>query len=244
MHMKIHSKALAAFAAMTCLRIATPGFAQQNPDTLKQRLLAQAQGVGANDYTFMRTARTQAIAAGNTEEHVNVENFDPMKPADARWTLVSVDGAAPLAVVLAKFKKEVLKRRVPGYHRLANFLGSPATVSIDSRGRTVLRFETLPKGSVIVFDSDLSQNSTAEVVVGEVNGMPIAEQVRITTKPARIKLIMKLGTYESLARYRLGPDGKPILVEATTDISGSGMGMQGKMHSVATYGDYRPARDH
>ena len=231
-------------AAVLCFGMVSPGFAQQNQDALKQRLLAQVQSVSPDEYAFTRTARTKAIAGGNTEETVNVEKFDPAKPANARWTLASVDGAAPSAEVLAKFKKEVVKRRVPGYHRLANYVGSPATVSTDSRGRTVFRFGTLPKGSVIVMDSDLSQNSTAEVVVGDANGTPFAEEVRITTKPSRMKLIMKLNSYESVAHYRLGPDGKPILAEATTDMSGSGLGMEGKMHSVATYSDYRAVGGH
>ena len=141
--------------------------------------------------------------------------------------------------MLTQYKKEVVKRRVPGYHRLANYIASPATRSTDSRGRTVLRFDSLPEGSVIIFNSDLSQNSTSEVVVGDASGTPFVEQVRVTIKPTRVKLIMKLNSYDSVAHYLLGADGKPILVETTSDVSGSGLGMQGRMHSVATYSDYR-----
>ena len=55
----------------------------------------------------------------------------------------------------------------------------------------------------------------------------------------RMKLVMKLNSYESTARYRLGADAKPILVEHTADMSGSGMGQEGSAHTVATYSDYR-----
>lgn len=55
----------------------------------------------------------------------------------------------------------------------------------------------------------------------------------------RIKLLMKLEAFESNGRYRIGPEGKPLLMEQTSDMSGSGMGQQGKFHTVATYSDYR-----
>ena len=60
----------------------------------------------------------------------------------------------------------------------------------------------------------------------------------------RMKLIMKLDKYEFSARYRIGPEGKPLLVEQTTDMSGSGMGQEGRSHTVVTYSDYRAVTPH
>ena len=85
-------------------------------------------------------------------------------------------------------------------------------------------------------------NASAEVTVGDANGTPFAEQVRVTVKPMRIKLIMKLDRFDSTNRYRMGPDGKPILVEATQELAGSGMGQEGKMQTATTYTDYRAVR--
>jgi hypothetical protein len=53
---------------------------------------------------------------------------------------------------------------------------------------------------------------------------------------------MKLDRYESSARYRAGPEGKPLLVEHTADMSGSGLGQEGNVHTVATYGEYRAVK--
>jgi hypothetical protein len=53
---------------------------------------------------------------------------------------------------------------------------------------------------------------------------------------------MKLEHYESTARYRIGPEGKPLLVEHTAEMAGSGMGQEGKVHQVITYSDYRPVK--
>jgi hypothetical protein len=218
---------------------AATALAQSKSDELKPRILAQAQSLRPDDYAFTRTVRSEQTSKGKTDKHVNVETFDPTKPAEARWTLVSVDGAPPSAEDLARYGKDTPKRRVPGYHRLAKYFGTSASVSTNSQGRTVFHFNSLPKDSAIVFDTDVSQNTVADVTVGEANGTAYAEHVRLTVKPMRLKLLMKLERYESTARYRLGPEGKPLLAEHVADVSGSGLGQEGKAHTVATYTDYR-----
>jgi hypothetical protein len=209
---------------------------------LKRRILAQAQSSGPDDYAFTRTSRTEQTSKGKTETRILVDKYDPSKSGDARWTLVSVDGAAPSADVLNSYRKEGPKRRVPGYYRLAKYIGANATTSTDSRGRTVFHFSSLPKDTALVMDSDVSSNTSADVTLSEANGTAFAEQVHLTVKPMRLKLIMKLEHYESTARYRMGSDGKPQLIEHTADMAGSGMGQEGKAHTVITYSDYRPAK--
>jgi len=215
---------------------------ENKPVDLKQRILAQAQSVGADDYAFTRTIRSEPTAAGKTEKTITVDKYDPTKSGDARWTLVSVDGAPPSPDDLSKYRKETPKRRVPGYHRLANYFGGPVTTATDSRGRTVFRFASLPKDSVLVFNSDVSHNTSAEASVGEANGVPFVEQVRLSIQPMRIKLIMKLDHYESTSRFRMGPDGKPVLVEQVADVTGSGLGQEGSLHQMITYSDYRAVK--
>jgi len=215
---------------------------QNKPDDLKQRILAQAQSIHADDYAFTRTIRSVPTANGKTETTITIEKYDPTKSGDARWTLVSVDGGPPPADALSKYHKESPKRRVPGYYRLANYFTGPVTTATDSRARTVFRFASLPKESVLVFDSDVSENTSAEASVGEANGVPFVEQVRLSIKPMRIKLIMKLDRYESTSRFRMGPDGKPVLVEQVADVTGSGLGQEGSLHQVITYSDYRAVK--
>jgi hypothetical protein len=232
-----------SFTLIAVLSLGSAALAQQNPDDLKQRVLAHAQSRSPDDYAFTRIVRTEGTQAGKTEKKITIEKYDPTKPADGRWTLISVDGAAPSAEASNSFRKEAAKRRiVPGYHRIANYFAAPATASTDSRGRTVFQFASLPKGSVTVLEADVSQNSSAEAWLSDANGTPFVEQVRITVKPMRLKLVMKLQKFETTAHYRVGPDGKPILTESTTEMAGSGMGQEGTMHTVATYTDYRGVR--
>lgn len=238
----IHQVLIAVRIALLILACVSIAVGQSKPDELKQHILAQAQRMGPNDYAFTRTVKSEQTSNGKTEHHVNVDRFDPTKSGDARWTLVSVDGAAPSADALARYQKESPKRRVPGYYRCGQYFGTASTASTDSRGRTVLHFSSLPKDSAIVMDSDVSSNTSADVSVAEANGAAFAEQVLLTVRPTRLKLIMKLDHYESSARYRMGPEGKPLLIEHTADMSGSGMGQEGKAHTVATYSDYRPVK--
>jgi hypothetical protein len=225
--------------ALLFLGFAAAASVQNKSDELKQRILAQAQSVSPDDYAFTRTIRTDQRSNGKTEKKGTIEKFDPTKPAEARWTLVSVDGAPPSADALKEFHTDAAKRRVPGYHRLAGYFGTPATATADSHGRTMFHFTALPKESVRVLDTDVSQNTMVDASVSEANGTPFVEQVHFTVRPMRIKLLMKLNSYESTAHYRLGPEGEPFLIEQTSDMSGSGMGQHGESHTVITYSDYR-----
>ena len=233
---------IAIIGAAVLLASATIGRADDKPNDLKQRILTQAQSLGADDYAFTRTVKIEQTSNGKTEQHVNVDKFDPTKSGDAKWTLVSIDGASPSADMLSRYKKESPKRRVPGYYRLAKYFGVASTASTDSKGRTVFHFNSLPKDTAIVFDSDVSSNATADVSVTDVNGTPFAEQVHLNVRPTRLKLIMKLDRYDSTARYRIGPEGKPLLVEHIADMTGSGMGQEGSAHTVITYTDYRAVK--
>jgi hypothetical protein len=233
---------VAIIAGAVLVATSSSSHAEDKANELKQRILTQAQNAAPDDYAFTRTSRTEQTSSGKTETRAVVEKFDPTKPGDARWTLVSMDGTAPLADALAKYKKETPERRVPGYYRMAKYLGTNAATSTDSRGRTVFHFGSLPKDTALVMGSDVSSNTSADVTIGEANGTAFAEHVHLTVKPMRLKLIMKLDHYESTSRYRMGPEGKPQLVEQVADMAGSGMGQEGKAHTVITYSDYRPVK--
>jgi hypothetical protein len=229
--------------AMLCFGTGATSLAQQNNDDLKQRVLAQAQTVSPEEFAFTRTTRSEATWNTKTLKNVTVEKFDPTKPADARWTLVSVDGAPPSRSRLRKYRKEAAKRRVvPGYHRVANYFGAPATATTEADGTTIFGFDSLPKGSVSILEKDLSKIATAEAVVKETDGTPFVEQVRFTLVPPRRLIIFKINGYETTLRYRIGPGGKPILATATSEMSGSGFGLNGTLHTVTTYSDYQLAR--
>ena len=233
------SAAMLASIAALSLGFCPAAAAQPASGDLQQRLLAQAKSSRAEDFAFTRTVHSQSDFGEKKNEVVRVERFDPSKPAEDRWTLVSVDGAPPTEDAAKKYRSESAKRVVPGYWRLAAYFGTPAQTRTDSRGRTVFEFRKIPSGTVTVMDSDVSDDATIEATVGDAGGVPFVEEVRVTVKPTRIKLVMKIESYTAVGKYRMGPEGKPEILEQTSDMAGSGMGQSGHVHTVSTYSDIR-----
>ncbi|MEP6698719.1 MAG: hypothetical protein ABJB09_03225, partial [Verrucomicrobiota bacterium] len=92
----------------------------------------------------------------------------------------------------------------------------------------------------MVSDVDISANATGEVVVNTTGAMPFIEEARFTsTKPTRVKLIAKIDRFETMTRYRLMADGKPVPIELASDMSGSMLAKQGRISTRITYTDHR-----
>ncbi|MDQ6764492.1 MAG: hypothetical protein M3Z22_00085 [Verrucomicrobiota bacterium] len=217
--------------------------AEENPDALKQQILAQARTVSPDDYAFTRTVRAEQIDGEKTEKHVIVERFDPTKPAAQRWTFVSIDGRSPSASELKNYVKTTAKRRVISYGRLAEFFGERATVKASPPGHTIFSFAALPKGTAVVRDIDLSADASADAIVNTEGPIPFVEEVRITSaKPTRVKLIALIERWETSTHYRLLPNGKPVPAEQVTDVTGSMLGKHGSIRSTISYTDLRAVR--
>ena len=230
--------ALVAFLPLASSLAAEPTGAE----ALKERIIAHARTVTAEDYAYTRTVRVEAIEGDKKEESVIVDRWDPAKPLEQRWTMISIDGKPPTPDQLKEFRKAVQKRRLAYYGRVAGYFAKPSTSTVDARGRTIFRFASLPKESVMVSDSDISENATGEVVFDKTGATPFIEEVRFTsTKPTRVKLIAKIERFEAMTRYRLMPDGKPVPIESVSDMTGSMLGQQGHIHTRIAYTDHRAA---
>jgi hypothetical protein len=217
--------------------------AEEASDALKQRVVALARSVGPDDYAFTRTTRVEQSEGAEKKTRTTEERFDPRKPAAQRWTVVSIDGRPPTEAELTSHRKEAPKRRVANYGRVADYFSAPATTSTGPNGRTVFRFNALPKESLVVNDADLSASAIAEANVDATAAVPFVEQVRFTlTKPARVKLVAKVDKMETTTRYRMLPDGKPVPVEQVSDMTGSMLGKSGRIRTVLTYSDHQRAR--
>jgi hypothetical protein len=230
--------ALVSFLPLASSLAAEPAI--PGADALKERIIAHARTVTAEDYAYTRTVRTEATEGEKKEESVLVDRWDPAKPLDQRWTLISIDGKPPDADQLKLFRKALSKRRQPYYGRVAGYFAKPATSGVDARGRTVFRFASLPKESVMVSDADISANATGEVAVDTTGATPFIEEVRFTsTKPTRVKLVAKIDRFEAMTRYRLMPDGKPVPIESSSEMVGSMLGQQGRIRTKVVYTDHR-----
>ncbi len=107
--MKFRLLSLALFASLPL----APCLAAEasNADALKERLIAHARTVTPEDYAYTRTIRTESTEGNKKEERVIIDRWDPAKPQDQRWTLVSINGQPPNADQLKNYAKESPKRR-------------------------------------------------------------------------------------------------------------------------------------
>jgi len=217
--------------------------ADANTDALKQKVIAHARTVTEEDYSFTRTIRVEQIEGDKTEQRVVIDRWDPGKPPNQRWSLVSIDGHAPKAEEQKAYTNDNAKRRVPNYGRIGVYLASSSTTSVDAKGRTVYHFAALPKDTVVVAGSDVSSNASAEATVNASGDVPFVEETRFTlTKPFRIKLVAKVERFEAKTRYRFTADGKVVPAEQSAETSGSMLGKQGRIRTTITYSDQHLVR--
>lgn len=210
------------------------------PDGLEERLAAHARTVSAEDYAYTRTVWTESVGRGKTEERTVIERWDPTQPPEQRWKLISIDGQPPSAGQLQDYRKGLTKRRQAHYGRIAGYFAKPATRATNAQGRTVFRFASLPKETIIFNDADVSANATGEAVLNSAGAVPFIEEVRFTsTRPSRIKLVAKIERFETFTRYRLMPDGKPVPAELRSEMVGSMLGQEGSIRTRIVYSDYR-----
>lgn len=217
--------------------------ADSNAESLKQQIIAHAKTVGPDDYTFTRTVRVEQISGEKTEQKVIVDRWDPTKPADQRWSLVSTDGRAPTAEELKNYRKGSPERKVPNYGRVALYLSAAPTSGTDAQGRTVYRFTQLPAQTIMVAGTDLSASANGEATVNGTGPAAFVEQMRFTlTKSTRVKLVAQVERFESKTRYRLMPDGKPVPAEQTSDATGTMLSKSLRIRTTVTYTEQRPVR--
>jgi hypothetical protein len=211
-----------------------------NADALKERIIAHARTVTPDDYAYTRTIRSESTEGNKKEERVVVDRWDPAKPQDQRWTLVSINGQPPNADQLKNYTKETPKRRTVYYGRIAEYFGKPATSATDAKGQTVFRLASLPKETVVASGTDISGNATGELVVETSDATPFIEEVRfVSTKATRVKLVALIERFEAVNRYKMMPNGKPVPLESSSEMNGSMMGKQGIIRTKVSYSDHR-----
>ena len=210
-------------------------------DALLDRLLADARASGADEFAWTRTTRTEQRHGGETKVRTVIQRYDPSLPPARRWTLVSIDGRAPTADERAEYDKGRIEAQVPSYGRIAGYLNARMQRS-DAAGRPVYRGVGMPKGMFMVNKHDLSAKAGVEAHVAE--GLkPYVEQVKLVSgEPFRMMLVAKVDRVEGITRYKLMPDGRPVIAEQEMVTTGSMMGKSGTIRSISTYSDHRAVR--
>ena len=201
------------------------------PDPLLQKIIAGARAVPAASQPFERVVRTtsqEKDAASVTRTRTDRWDGKALTP-------LAIDGKPPTPDQVAEMTRASAGRPIPGYHRIADFLGHGAVRAADSQGRTVYRVTGLPKGSVNV-GKDISRDLVGEAIVDSTGPQPFVARLRVfLPKPLSFFMVAKLDSFEQVTDYRLGSDGRPVQVRSVQSMSGAQFGKAGTTRSEATY---------
>lgn len=208
-------------------------------DELQARVLAAAKATQTDGYAFTRTI---TVAATGEKPKVFVEKYDPRAAAQARWTLVSVDGRKPTAKEIADAAK-TKRGPHPSYARLAQWLGAPATRSEPAPGYVLYKYPRLPAGTAKFGSHDASADTRAEALINVKGRVPFVERVRFaSTKGFRMMLVASVSAMTVDGRYRQLPDGTVVPDDADSAVTGSMLGKSGQMRTKIDYAGFERVR--
>ncbi len=233
---------MAVRAVLPALLLLVPALpaarAQSNPaavapaaraDPLAERLAQQARGAGQPP-AFERTV----LATRNGETTTRVERYDPARPADQRWTLVSIDGAPPSAADAARFTRQMARTQTPGYWRMALLLAGGAARIGGSDTEPVLLVRPLPEGVLDGQARAFARQLRAELRVATASAPHIRETRVLADGPLR-RGPARVEEFEALSRYAPGADGVPRLEAQSTRMTIRLLGQEVRVTTRTTY---------
>lgn len=200
-----------------------------------QQILAES--ARAPVVPFERTVRR--VLPERNAPAVLVDRFTPTAARSGTWALVSVDGRKPSRDEASDHLDSDLVSVIPGFHRLHIVLGAPPSSQSQVGGRTVYRWDSLPRGAVETPGGDISANLSAEASVDETGSRPFITDVRIfAAKPFLVRGVARMNAFEVTSSYKPGPGSVPVLASQTSisDVRAP-FGLGGKRHRQF---DFRP----
>jgi hypothetical protein len=200
-------------------------------EPLRDRIIADAQGMSPASLVFSRTTRLTKISPVGNTSSIRTENWNGKV-----WALTSLNGKLPTLHQKRDAEKLAAAVPVPGYHGLAGMLSAAHVSSNDDQGRIVLRIPVLPPGSVSTDTGDISAHLKAEVTLSNRGGQPWVEHVRVTARETfKLNALITVKSFEQLSDYKLDANGRPRLASQSADSMGSMFGFSGGETSETTY---------
>lgn len=224
--------------------IATAAFAATAPmaaraDALQDRVVAAARQVPPTGFAFTQTTRAEQTGSA---AKLFVSRYDPAQPVGRRWTLVSIDGAAPTPKQVASAAKRSKDQTPASYADLAKWFGSAATRVAETPTSVTYRFARLPAGTVKIASHDASADTVADAVVDTSGRVPVVTRIRyVSTTPFRMALVAKVERYVFTSSFRL-LDGVPVPATTEGEMKGSLLGKSGAIVTRTSYSDMRAVR--
>ncbi len=224
-----HSARRAAIALLITLPLVPVFAATTAADPLLQKLIAGARAVPASSIRFERVSKSSGREKdGPVETEVRVDRWD-----GRQMTRISINGRPATAEEVEKARKA--STSIAGYHRIAEYLAAGARRGADTPGQTTYHLDRLPKGT-IAMGGDRSDKFVGDVTVDTSGAQPFVSRMHFfAPKPFSIMFVAKVDRFDVVNDYRLGPDGRPMLVRQVQSISGAQFGKVGETRTESSY---------
>ena len=198
-------------------------------DPLLQKIIAGARAVPPSAIRFERTTKSGGRdQSGPAESEVRVDRWD-----GRQLTRISSNGRPATAEEVEKARKAATI--VPGYHRIADYLAAGARRTSDSAGQIGYHLDRLPKG-IVNMGGDRSDKIAGDVTIDTSGPQPFVSRVHFyATKGFSIMFVARVDRFDQVLEYRLGSDGRPMLVRSIQTLAGSQFGKTGETRTESTY---------
>lgn len=201
------------------------------PQSLRDRLVAEAGALPPEQLAFERTTKSVRTGGGTTTNVSLVERWDGKK-----WTLLSISGAKPTSTERREHERVAKAGPVPGYHRLAPLLSAATISETDAQGRVRWHVPKLPIGSVRTDSADISNHLQADLWIGKRGDSYYIDRLHITARePFKMNLLIKVTDFDQIVDYQPGADGKPRLVSQISESKGTMFGFPGGEKAQVTF---------
>ena len=198
-------------------------------DPLLQKIIAGARAVPPASIRFERTTKAGGRdQSGPAESEVRVDRWD-----GRQLTRISINGRPATAEEVDKVRKAATT--VPGYHRVADYLAGGARRTSEGTGQVGYHLDRLPKG-IVNMGGDRSDKIAGDVTIDTAGPQPFVSRVHFyTTKGFSIMLVARVDRFDQVLEYRLGSDGRPMLVRSIQMMAGSQFGKTGETRTESNF---------
>ncbi len=218
-----------AIAILLCAALTHGVAAAPAADPLLQKIIAGARAVPPSSIRFERTTKSGGRdQSGPAESEMRVDRWD-----GRQLTRISINGRPATAEEVEKVRKAATG--VPGYHRIADYLAGGARRTSEAAGQIGYHLDRLPKGTVNM-GGDRSDKFFGDVTIDTSGSQPFVSRVHFyAPKGFSIMLVAQVDRFDQVLEYRLGSDGRPMLVRSIQTLAGSQFGKTGETRTESTY---------
>ncbi len=197
----------AAFVAALALQTGSATIAQETSAQLLDKVKADIAADASRTWSLTRKAMIY-------DDDGSLKRTTVARRDAGKWTLLSVNGAAPDAKIMAQFNDGAASGRIdaPRYHDLKDFISPSTKLVSETATQAVFRTSPLPNNAIMFDKTDLSPNLAGDLVVIKGARPYVASVSIVNTKPFKIS-IATVSKFDMLLRYALGPQALPVAVE-------------------------------